>query len=263
METFIRALVGFFGINRSLQWTASSIRRNVLAPLESTGAQARLFAHFNRPERIVSARSGEDQRFQPKGEDRLPFEAIWSEPQIEGTDPIEAAVLLGAPYFEEEDVDGQIRRNLALQLHSLSRLRAMVDLACPEGFDVYLLLRPDLNYQTRFDCADFVRVASGEFDILVPDWQAWGGLNDRFCIASRRGFETYTSRGAVAGSFIEKHGHIHAEKLLLHAVDASGLKLGWVKTRAQRVRANGQIHHEWGRPSRLQRLLGAIRTRLP
>ncbi len=150
-----------------------------------------------------------------------------------------------APYFEESDQSKQIRRNLVHQLHSLRRLRSLVEFSYPEGFDLYCLLRPDLQYESALDLDIIRSVASGRLDIAVPRWQAWGGLNDRFCIASRRGFEAYTARWALADAFIQERGYIHAEKLLEYAVLAADLKQGLIETKARRVRANGRVHDEW------------------
>src|SRR6266702_2425220 len=52
--------VGFFGLNRSARKTAPSIALNIYEPLERAELNVTAVAHFNRPDRIHSPRSGEN-----------------------------------------------------------------------------------------------------------------------------------------------------------------------------------------------------------
>ena len=37
--------VGFFGISRSLKWTAPSIKKNIITPIQSLG-KVKIYGHF-------------------------------------------------------------------------------------------------------------------------------------------------------------------------------------------------------------------------
>jgi len=218
------------------------------------GADLTLAAHFNEPDILLNPRSGEHLKFRSSGEGRLNLDLDIREPQDDANLGPLLDLALSAPYFASEDGGGFMRRNLCRQLYSLSRLKSEVDAAYPQGFDLYALVRPDLEFTTNLRPDEVQPLMEGKVDLLTPYWQTWGGFNDRFCLANRRGFELYTARERFVGPFIAEHGFIQAERLLRFSVEASGLRHGVIGTRARRVRANGRSHLEWDRLSALQRL---------
>lgn len=242
-EASVVCFVGFFGITRSLRYTIGSIQRNVLAPLRAVGATVRLHGHFHLPPSIDNPRSGEAG---------LP------------TDPTEAA-LLGldrcvldaqddaliadtmAAVRRHPDVlqdDYRSARNLCFQLRSLDRLWASMadDVAASSRlFETWVaLLRPDLHYLDPFPWHTLLPgMRSENLDLAVPSWHSWGGMNDRFAVATPDAAAIYATRGLAIGTSMAAYGGLHAESLLMHVSNEAGLRVTPLPVRAVRIRANG------------------------
>ena len=130
--------------------------------------------------------------------------------------------------------------NLVHQLHSIQISYAQ---AVKSGADIVAFIRPDLNYHDDLSLV-FRKAVShhrlGRSSIFTPDWQRWGGVNDRFAIAvGQKAAMAYGSRIEFAKKFCEESGcPLHSEKLLAFALIERRVKVFCIPHRASRVRAN-------------------------
>ena len=237
----MRCYIGFFGLTRSLRHTANAIRTGIYEPLHKSGFATLSAGHFNLPESITNPRSGEFAIVPDRSESALlDLDLCWSEPQQNSAIVGEFSIARALP-----DAFGDQYRslaNLCHQLHSLRRLWSLLELLDVQDSDLVLLLRADLLYLDMLDpVSHFAPLLDGQVDMIVPGWQSWGGLNDRFAFCSGRAARTYATRIRLFAEACSLLGSIHAERFLLYVVERQGLRIGLTDLRAVRVRANGNI----------------------
>jgi hypothetical protein len=237
----MRCLIGFFGITRSLRHTAGAIHANVYAPLREAGITTMRAGHFNLPERINNPRSGESNIVIDRSESALlALDLCWVEPQTSNAIAAEYDVARGFP----DSFGDQYRSlaNLCHQLHSLERLWSLLQLLGPADDDLVLLLRPDLLYLDRLDPAmHLAKLRDGRVDLIVPGWQNWGGLNDRFAFCTARTARIYATRLRLFVDACRELRGMHAETFLHFVASCYRLRVGLTDLRAVRVRGDGRI----------------------
>ncbi len=237
----MRCMIGFFGMTRSLRRTAGAIRSGFYEPLEDAGITSLRAGHFNLPETIVNPRSGEFGIAPDRRESGLlDLDLCWIEPQTRDSIAKEFEFARQFP-----DAFGDRYRslaNLCHQLHSLERLWSLLELLGVNEDDLVLLLRPDLLYLDRLDPAeDLMPLLDGSAELIVPGWQSWGGLNDRFAFCTGRAARIYATRVRLFGDACQQMGGMHAESFLRFVAERHGLKIGTTDLRAVRLRANNRI----------------------
>ena len=228
----MKILVGFFGLNRSLKWTSSSISSNILGPLRAGGHDLAQMAIVNpRSQEIgVKIRSRECL-------EELLLDVVWVEAQ-KAPDPLLFELSMSKQDWMT-DPDGRTRKNLLLQLYSLSQLWKLIELVDPYLFDFFVFLRPDPEYIDELDPNIILDLSSG-VDLITPAWHQWGGLNDRFAFCSLRGAIAYTKRRYdMAPQAIRSIGALHPESLLSFVARESRLCTKTTSMKARRVRGNG------------------------
>ncbi len=237
-------LIGFFGLNRALNATIGGIERHIFSVLQNAGIDVVRVGHFNRPDTIVSPRSGEfGIKASNEGISLLNLDICWIEKQIFDSIAPELAVIAQVPWRRDEDEGMHMRRNALCQLHSLrqlGRIAALLD----RTFDLYLLLRPDLDYIDPLPIAAILEQVEAGADLVAPSWASHNGINDRFAICTKRGFDAYVGRISHAAEFANIHKYFQSEELLAHACRAAGLNTATMEMRARRVRSNGHIVEE-------------------
>jgi hypothetical protein len=237
----MRCFVGFFGLTRSLPHTAGAIRTGFYEPLRQAGINSLRAGHFNLPATITNPRSGESGIIPDRAESALlDLDICWVEPQVHAT--------IGAEYEAAHtfpDTFGDQYRsldNLCHQLHSLERLWTMLELIGVAEKDLVLLLRPDLLYlDTLNPTIDLAPLIGGSADLIVPSWQSWGGLNDRFAFCNGRAARIYATRIRLFADACLAMGGMHAESFLRFTAHRHGLRIALTDLRAIRVRADGRI----------------------
>lgn len=237
----MRCLIGFFGITRSLRHTAGSIRACFDEPLRAAGITTLRAGHFNLPAMIDNPRSGERQvASDPADSALLDLDLCSVEPQLETSI---APFFTAARRFPDRFGDNyRSLANMCQQLHSLQRLWELLRQFDPAEGDVVLLLRPDLLYVDRLDpYRDLGTLRAGQADLIVPSWQSWGGLNDRFAFCSPRAARIYATRNRLFVDACQEMGGMHAEAFLAFVATCHDLRVGLTDLRALRVRANGQV----------------------
>jgi hypothetical protein len=239
-------VICFYGVDRSLGHTAYGIHRHLIQPLAKAGVSVTVIAHFNRITAINGGYSKERGVDFRKDQVRLVNpDLLWVEQQSDTNIATEMMALDGASWKIDNALFAGAKKNLMHQLHSLSRVRDLITLAGAENADVFCAIRADLQY---LDDLDVKRIQDditlGRADLITPDWQSWGGLNDRFCFFGKTALDHVLGRRALVAGFAREHGYIHAEELLLYAAKTAGLRLGQTKMRAERVRGNGRVQFE-------------------
>ncbi len=249
-----RAFVGFFGLNRSSRWTAPSIRRNILAPLAAAGFDRFVAGHFNQPPVISDVTSGEHGiRLQRNPSVDFGLDLQWTEPQSEKNISGLLEPAMAVPFRDYDDPTGDVRRNILYQMHSLRRLKQMLQMIGPERFDVFILLRPDLEYVDPLDLDAIGQILRDETDFVSPSWHQYGGLNDRFAFGNWRAAEIFLSRWDGVAEFCRSHSYIHPESLLGVSVSSAALRVTMTEQRALRVRATGETRAEGFKFSKITR----------
>jgi len=238
-------LIGFFGVPRGLQWTTESLRRNVFRPLADFGFACTRVAHFNRPDVVHSPRSGElNVPLELTGIEQLELELAWLEPQDAAHIAGYLPTVMRFPLKGEEDPEGLIRANSLHQLRSLGRLASLIDLFGRKPFDLYCLLRADLMYVDPLPVAEIVDMMKSSVELITPAWQRHSGLNDRMAFGSQTGANVYLNRVVWLFQHCIEEGAFHPESLLRFSVERAGLRHGFTRMRAKRVRATGAIVDE-------------------
>lgn len=220
--------------------TIGSITDNILAPARILG-EVRIFAHFFRQATINNPRSGENGALNPDehallAPDWLELEAPEHCLEIHRFEEIKA-------FGDEWQDEFRSLSNLIHQLHSLKRV---TEAALKWAPDIYIFVRPDLEYHDSFAPLLTEVSLSGGDSAWYPNWQLCGGLNDRFLICRGDNVaHAYGARIDVALDFCRKTGNpLRSEKLVAHALKNRGVTVRPMPLRASRVRANGKLHPE-------------------
>ena len=230
-----RIAIGFFGLARSLTWTLPSIQQHVLEPAEQLG-ETRLFAHLYQQTHISNPRSGENNVLDPDEYKRLNCDEVLLEAPGECLKDADYEWILSQG--DAFDDGGKSLSNLIHQLHSLDRLGDMIERWSP---DIVVLIRPDLQYHDSLGPLIKKHIHLSPEAISVPDWQWYGGVNDRFAICGSEAYKAYAHRIRLIPSYLKKTGGpLPAERFLRFCLNQHGLCPEAVHVRASRIRANGQ-----------------------
>jgi hypothetical protein len=237
----MRCLIGFFGLTRCLQQTVPAIQAGFYLPLQASGLVTQRAGHFNLPTRIDNPRSGEyGITPQRDASQALELDLCWIEPQDDAAvrEPMEIARRYPDPFRDDYRSVG----NACHQLRSLATLWSLLELLSVRDDDIVLMLRPDLLYLDVLDVeVHLTPLLEGRTDIIVPGWQSWGGLNDRFAFCTGRAARIYATRISELADACATIGALHPECLLHFAVRRHGLRIARTNFRALRVRADGRI----------------------
>ena len=229
-----RIAIGFFGITRSLKWTLPSIQENIIQPARQLG-EVRLFAHLYQQTHIANPRSGEDELLDPEEYRLLKCDEVTLE--APGGCLEEARydwILSHGDAFHD---GGKSLANLIHQLHSLQVLGRMVGKWSP---NVVILARPDLQYQDN--CKEIIagHLSLSTDSLTIPDWQWYGGYNDRFAVGGLRAIQAYLDRVSLIPLYVQRTGGpLPAERFLRFSLHEHGILPNRTSLRASRVRANG------------------------
>jgi hypothetical protein len=241
----VRIAIALFGIPRGSDVTMPVIAENIIGACRASG-ETRIFYHLYKQSRVTNARSGDDASISAAA--YAPFERFQGE--LEPPDiclsrwHYDIVRRFGDHYRD----DFQSVRNLLHQLHSLRRVTRVVEAWGP---DVVVFVRPDLLYHQPLSGAAIASASRDALYCRIPDWQWWGGYNDRFAVCGRRAASAYGRRAELAIEFSLRTGRpLHAERLLRYALRRQRAAVRLTRMRASRVRMNGRIVDEdfsWSR----------------
>jgi hypothetical protein len=237
----MRAVAIFYGLPRSLRWTSDSIARNAIGTLAALGADIVKVGHFNAPATINNPRSGEHGiPYRHPDYSRLGLDRLVVDVQDD------SAVAETLQAFRHHDLGAETginsHRNL---LHALASLKKAWALAHDLPADLYLLLRPDLEYIDPWPAADIVpRLLSGEIEFACPSWHDWGGVNDRYAVATPRAAAAYVSRFDRIAEIAALNEPRNSEQILAWVLEQADIRIGHFPSRALRVRSDGRTQGE-------------------
>lgn len=235
-------VICLYGLIRNSRITSAYFLKNILKPLQLEGYKITIIGHFNSPGMINSAHSAE---FGIK-EQSIPnynLDYCWKEPQLEENIEDIKNIVFGLPWYKEPDPNGNKSHGFINQLHSMRRLYEFIDRFNITS-DAFLLLRPDLLYLDKIDVLSINAVLSRQIDLIVPGWEEWGGLNDRFCICNTKTAQILLNRQQYLKEFCGKYNYIHAEHFLRYVVERNYISFTKTSMRAARIRSNGYILKE-------------------
>ena len=170
---------------RSLHFTINSMRTNMISPLQSVGITVDIFVsfHHRRPisnrrslERDVKLDNNEWKLLQPVAVDVESVDSVLND---------QKSLLSELKRYGDAWHDGfrSLERYL-LALHSAKHATQLVQMR-NKKYDGAILTRGDLLFLDPIDVDLFVKAVRQQ-SVVVPGWQSWSGLNDRFMYASRR-----------------------------------------------------------------------------
>lgn len=237
--------VAFFGIPRNSQICFPSIQANVLAQLPAD-SNVKCFYHLYKIDEVQNSRSGEQGLL--AADNYAPFETMTG--RLDSTDGVlerwdfEQVKALGDTWAD----DFASLRNLIYQLNSLHEVTTMMESFKP---DFVVFVRPDNFFHTALPTYVFEQPEARRLNAYIPDWQWWGGLNDRFAICGRDTYVAYGKRIERIFDFSKATGRkLHSERLLKFALQQAGAKICTVPTQASRVRISGAFAEESFSPKR-------------
>lgn len=237
--------VAFFGIPRNSEICFPSIQENLLAQLPA-GSNVKCFYHLYKIDEVQNQRSGEKGAL--KADNYEVFESMTglldsTEGVLERWD-FERVKALGDTWSDEH----VSLRNLIYQLNSLHTVTAMMESFEP---DFVVFARPDNFFHKPLPSYVFKRPTARRLNVYIPDWQWWGGLNDRFAICGRDAYKAYGKRIEHIFDFCESTGRkLHSERLLKYVLQQAGAKVCTMDTTASRVRITGAFAEESFSPKR-------------
>ena len=246
-----RVAVVFFGSVRGIRWTRESIQRNVIDWNADRGTHLVTLGFINLFDRIDNPRSGETGvRLDRRDLALLPANrcVVIEQDDRDIEAPLQAARLSGDFYNN----DFQSVRNL---LHQLNSLRVAWDAITTDPnlsmVDAFLFLRPDLRYDRPIRIGPHIHKLSSGNTVLLPEWQSFGGFNDRLALADRFGAQVYATRLDHISDFCVAKP-LQAELLLSHCLERGEVRVGRLNARARRVRGDGTVVPEAFGKSRRQ-----------
>lgn len=231
--------VAFFGIPRNSRICFPSIQENVLAQLPSD-SNVKCFYHLYKVDEVQNTRSGEQGEL--TADNYEPFETMTG--QLTSTEGVlerwnfEQVKALGDTWAD----DYASLRNLIYQLNSLHTVTTMMESFNPD-FVVYV--RPDNFFHTPLPAYVFKHAEARRLNTYIPNWQWWGGLNDRLAICGRDTFVAYGKRIERIFDFNRVTGRkLHSERLLKFSLQQAGSRICTMDTQASRVRITGAFADE-------------------
>jgi hypothetical protein len=241
----LKIAVAFFGIPRNSPICFPSIEQNVLAQLPG-GSEVKCFYHLYKVGEVQNSRSGEKGEL--AADNYQPFESMSgsltsTEGVLERWD-FERVKALGDTWAD----DYASLRNLIYQLNSLHTVTGEIESFDP---DFVVFVRPDNFFHTALPGYVFNHAEARRHNVYIPDWQWWGGLNDRFAVCGRNTYVAYGKRIERIFDFCKATGRkLHSERLLKYALLEAGAKVCTLPTQASRVRITGAFAEESFSPKR-------------
>jgi hypothetical protein len=231
-----RVALAFFGINRSLRWTFTSLERHVLAPLRAHCVQFDVYIHTYTDALVDNPRAGEVNVSLPGAAEMIELlqpvrYELSSSAQADAAMPLERFSGQGLHY------PPVTARNLLRQFYSLERVTRLWG-GKSSAYAAVAYLRPDLKYVRPLDVVGVLSVRMTE--VFVPYWHSWTGFNDRLAIGHPLAMLIWGGRGRYAAEYSQLN-RLHAESFLHWLLtDRHGLAVRYMSLLGLRIRATGR-----------------------
>ncbi|MEM9355029.1 MAG: hypothetical protein AAGB04_02350 [Pseudomonadota bacterium] len=235
-----KVALAFFGITRSLHKTFPSIEREIIEPLRRS-FDVSVYCHFFDLKFVRNERTREFGELNVSDAELLkPKRIVLEEPET----CLKAWPTEDLKSFGSSDGDNyKSLENLIHQLHSLNRVS---DLVLDDNFDICWFLRPDLVYSDELLSVTEAGLLKAEPRVYLPDWESWGGFNDRFALCvGKDAIEAYGKRVVSMLNFCrETRRPLSGELLLKYRLQKSQVKVVAVRSKASRLRITGYLKSE-------------------
>lgn len=235
----MKIAVAFFGIPRNSDICFPSIRKNILDRFPKD-AHVSCYYHLYSPQIIHNVRSGESGVLSEAN--YLDFQGMVG--QIEKPDEClqQWNYSLLKSFGDTWKDDFASIRNL---IHQLNSLYKVTQLLTPSDPDFVVFVRPDMYYHDALPSYIFSQPEGRRKNVYIPNWQWFGGLNDRFAVCGRDAYQAYGCRIVEAAEYCRHSGRsLHSERLLKYALSKHAVRTCLLPTRASRVRIGGQFAEE-------------------
>jgi hypothetical protein len=244
MTTNLNIAIGFWGIMRSTHITHTNIHKNVIEPLRNMGCNVRIYVHTYKINGIYTnrwAREGattiDEQLYKLLTPDVYQID---SQDEFDTTYNLKEYTTHGDPWKN----NFCSMQNLIRYLNSQNQLVHLIDSDMKENgytFDAVFLMRPDAKYNSAIT-TEIVQKASclKANELLIPDFNHWGGVNDRMAIGKWETIKVYGTRITDALEYSKKN-RLHSETFLKDYLNSKGIVWKPIKFSFQLVRTNGRI----------------------
>jgi len=243
-----RVAICFWGVNRALPQTISSIDRNVLNQLTELSIEYNLFFHTYSMRSITSKWAGEINSAIPGALNELSLLSKRNLTRYEITDQSafdktsEVSRFTPVPGWDLDVVLNALRA-----LYSLHRVTLLweAEAHSNNGLDYYravIYLRPDLHIMTQLNVSHVLSL--GRNDWLSPNWEQVNGINDRLGAGGPRAAKAFGSRIIAARAFSDAGNKFHTETFAKWALDNQKIHIEFFCLCGIRERSNGAISHE-------------------
>ena len=230
----VNIAIAFYGITRSLKYTAESINTNLIKPTRKFG-NCKVFAHFFNQKIINNPRTNEYLENDTNQSNMLHID----HKVISEIKKIEASKILKdlIPYGNAWEDNLESLQNIIRQLISLKIVTGIIE--NDNHYDYVMFARPDMEYHNEIDWS-YITNYSDTSTIFVPDWQWSGGINDRFAICGSKAFPVYGYRLNHTLEYCRAQKlPLHSERLLYYIIKNSTCHIKTVELKATRIRATG------------------------
>lgn len=235
--------VCFYGINRSLGNTYSSIRENILKPFWRSGYKVHLYYHTYNLTKLINRRSNENATIS-----LLEYSLIGSPEGFRVTNQeeflqrfeLQQWIVRGTDPWND---DFQSMKNLAAQLNSISECYDLMAEKHVYSSQIFILLRPDMLYLNPIVVEDVERNLNDTSTWILPNFlNAQSYWNDRFIITNIGGLYPWCKRLHLGSVYAkEKSRSVHAESLVKFSADVFKINAEYIDMKMVRVRAGGHI----------------------
>lgn len=243
----------FYGLLRSLNWTIDSVVDHVLEPIAQAGGTYDVFVHTYRLRELINPHADEHTT-----DTHLKDLALLNATRylVTDQDDFDATIPDLSPYYDNFrwNYDELTMRNVLRAQNSLASVWAvMANFAAEHDvhYDGVVVLRPDMLYLTDIDIMKKDTVTEGLYDrtVYLPDFQHWGGVNDRFAFGSTVAMRVYSNRAismlrprGLWGWLQRRISKMNTEKFLLWHLKDNCINVSATTTlRCARLRSSGRV----------------------
>mmetsp|Transcript_10454 Transcript_10454/g.17062 ORF Transcript_10454/g.17062 Transcript_10454/m.17062 type:complete len:336 (-) Transcript_10454:98-1105(-) len=242
--------IAFFGLSRNLTSTLPSIEHHVYQPLWKNNIAYDVFWHTLVTRRVHLSREPEDGYIDPFDVETM-NPCIFSLSNQESVRSREFKLFAAARNMSVDKIiqhkqfdnwnDGYISvHNILSAYYTQADLAHMISVHAQllkRTYDAILVLRPDTAIMRDIDLPQKLPDILAHPDWLwVPDFQHWGGYNDRAAFGSYRVMLKYLNRGAV---FRDSPHTTSGERMLKYLESRQYWTVQMSNMRVLRIRQNG------------------------
>ena len=236
-----RIALCFFGLTRSLKFTLSSIKKNILDPLSKDNIEYDIFLHTYKVKKpYTNPRAGETRIHLNSNEYKLlkpDHFLIEDKEEVSKEIQLEKYRTHGDPWGTESTaIPGNYTTldNHILYLWSQKQLTKMWSKELDRrGYTHIVFCRPDVQYLTPLEKHWFSFTTN---IILIPTFGQWHGINDRFAIGRPDQMKIYGNRFNESLEY-SKHHKLASELFLRdtlkkHKINVDSINMFFIRIRA-------------------------------